>query len=48
MIIKKLYVDSEWVATKNLKRCRLKQWWKGEDDEEALKCWNLELEIELE
>jgi hypothetical protein len=25
MIIKKLYVDSEWVATKNLKRCRLKQ-----------------------
>jgi hypothetical protein len=45
MIIKKIYVDPKWVAAEYLKRCRLKQW-KSEDDEEALKCWNLERKIE--
>jgi hypothetical protein len=47
-IIRKIYVDPKMVAAeyKYLKRCRLKQW-KREDDEEALKCWNLEIKIEL-
>jgi hypothetical protein len=47
MIIKKLYVGLKWVAAEYLKRCRLKQW-KRQDDEEALKCWNLERKIESE
>jgi hypothetical protein len=46
-IIRKIYVDPKWVAAEYLKRCRLKQW-KREDDEEALKCWNLEMKIESE
>jgi hypothetical protein len=46
MIIKKIYVDPKWVAAEYLKRC-IKQW-KSEDDEEALKRWNLERKIESE
>jgi hypothetical protein len=46
-IIRKIYVDPKMVAAEYLKRCRLKQW-KREDDEDALKCWNLEVKIESE
>jgi hypothetical protein len=45
-IINKIYIDPEIIATEYLRRCRLKKWNKSDDDDEMLKCWNLELEIE--
>jgi hypothetical protein len=46
-IIRSIYIDPKWVAEEYLRRgCQKK--WKTLDDEEALKCWNLELEIEAE
>ena len=46
-IIQSIYIDPKWVAEEYLRRGRQKKW-KMLDDEEALKCWNLELEIEAE
>jgi hypothetical protein len=46
-IIQSIYIDPKWVAEEYLRRGRQKKW-KTLDDEEALKCWNLELEIEAE
>jgi hypothetical protein len=46
-IIRSIYIDPKWVAEEYLRRGRQKKW-KKLDDEEALKGWNLELEIEAE
>ena len=43
----KVYVDEEWVAQEYLRRCKAGAW-KGKQDEESLKCWNLERIIEAE
>ena len=46
-LIQKVYVDEEWVAQEYLSRCKADRW-KASEDEEALKCWNLERIIEAE
>ena len=43
-IIKSIYIDPEFVAAEYLHRCKEKKW-KTANDEDALKCWNLELAI---
>ena len=40
-------IDPEFVAAEYLRRCKEKRW-KMANDEDALKCWNLELAIEAE
>jgi hypothetical protein len=44
-IINKIYIDPEITTTEYLHRCCLNKQ-KKKDDDEMLKCWNLELEIE--
>ena len=46
-LLQKVYVDEEWVAQEYLSRCKAGHW-KASEDEEALKCWNLERIIEAE
>ncbi|EJK77243.1 hypothetical protein THAOC_00936, partial [Thalassiosira oceanica] len=46
-LLRKVYVDEEWVAQEYLRRCKAGAW-KSEQDEESLKCWNLERIIESE
>ena len=46
-LLQKVYVDKEWVAQEYLSRCKAGRW-KASEDEEALKCWNLERIIEAE
>jgi hypothetical protein len=46
-LLRKVYVDEEWVAQEYLRRCKAGAW-KIEQDEESLKCWNLERIIEAE
>ena len=46
-LLQKVYVDKEWVAQEHLSRCKA-GCWKASEDEEALKCWNLERIIEAE
>ena len=46
-IIPKMYIDLEWVANEYLIRCK-KGLWKKEEDEDAVKCWNLERVINAE
>jgi hypothetical protein len=40
-IMRVVYIDPEWVATKYLCQCKSVAW-KKESNDEALKCWNLE------
>ena len=47
MIVNSLYIDPDFIAAEYLRRCRQKKW-KKSNDEEALKCWNLELALEAE
>ncbi len=44
-ILRLVYVDPEWVAQEYLRRCKTGVWKEG-DDEDALKCWNLEQFLE--
>ena len=46
-LIRKVYVDEEWVAQEYLSRCKSGNW-KESEDEDALKCWNLERIIQAE
>ena len=46
-LLQKVYVDKEWVAMEYLSRCKA-DGWKASEDEEALKCWNLERIIQAE
>jgi hypothetical protein len=46
-IIDSIYIDPEFVAAEYLRQCKEKKW-KTANDEDALKCWNLELAIEAE
>ena len=46
-LIQKVYIDEEWVAEEYLSRCK-SGIWKESEDEEALKCWNLERIIQAE
>ena len=46
-ILQKVYIDKEWVAKEYLKRCK-KGDLKKENMEEALKCWNLERNIDAD
>ena len=46
-LLRKVYVDEEWVAREYLRQCKAGIW-KSENDEESLKCWNLERIIEAE
>ena len=46
-LIQKVYIDKEWVAQEYLSQCK-SGIWKESDDEEALKCWNLERVIQAE
>ena len=48
-LLQKVYidVDEEWVAEEYLSRCK-SGIWKESEDEEALKCWNLERVIQAE
>jgi len=47
-IIRSIYIDPKWVAEEYFLCSGRQKKWKTLDDEEALKCWNLELEIEAE
>jgi hypothetical protein len=47
MIVNSLYINPNYIAAEYLRRCRQKKW-KKSNDEEALKCWNLELALEEE
>jgi hypothetical protein len=47
MIVNSLYIDPDFIAGEYLRRCHQKKW-KKSNDEEALKCWNLELALEAE
>ncbi len=40
-ILRAVYVDPEWVAQEYLHRCKNGAWKEG-DNQDALKCWNLE------
>ena len=42
-----VYIDIEWVAKEYLRRCKAGVW-KKENTVEALKCWNLERNIDAE
>ncbi len=44
-ILKAVYADPEWVAQEYLRRCKNGAWKEG-DDQDALKCWNLEQLLE--
>ncbi len=44
-ILRAVYVDPEWVAQEYLHRCKNGAWKEG-DDQDALKCWNLERLLE--
>src|SRR5210317_1890960 len=46
-IIPKMYIDLQWVAKEYLRRCE-EGAWKKDDDEKAVKCWNLERVIDAE
>ena len=46
-LLQKVYVDEEWVAQEYLSRCKSGNW-KESEDEDALKCWNLERIIQAE
>ena len=46
-LIRKIYIDERWVADEYLRRCKVGAWGK-KNDEDALKCWNLERIIEAE
>ena len=46
-IIPKMYIDLEWVANEYFIRCK-KGLWTKEEDEDAVKCWNLERVINAE
>ena len=46
-ILPKVYIDKQWVADEYLRRCKAGVW-KSENEEEALKCWNLERIIDAE
>jgi hypothetical protein len=47
MIVNSLYIDPDFIAVEYLQRCCQKKW-KKSNDEEALKCLNLELALEAE
>ena len=47
IILKKVYIDKEWVAKEYLRRCK-EGLWDSKLTEEAVKCWNLERLIDTE
>ena len=46
-LLRKVYVDEEWVAQEYLRRCKAGTW-DSQTDEDSLKCLNLERIIEAE
>jgi hypothetical protein len=46
-IVQNVFIDDNWVANEYLERCKKGKWTKKNDDE-ALKCWNLERIIDAE
>ena len=46
-MVHNVYIDIEWVAKEYLRRCKAGAW-KKENTVEALKCWNLERNIDAE
>ncbi len=46
-IVQNVFIDNNWVANEYLERCKKGKWTKKNDDE-ALKCWNLEWIIDAE
>jgi hypothetical protein len=46
-IVQNVFIDDNWVANEYLERCKKNKWTKKNDDE-ALKCWNLERVIDAE
>ena len=46
-ILQKVYTSKEWVTKEYLRRCK-KGVWKEENTKEALKCWNLERNIDAD
>ena len=46
-IAQNVFIDDNWVANEYLERCKKGKWTKMNDDE-ALKCWNLERIIDAE
>jgi hypothetical protein len=46
-IVQNVFIDDNWVANEYLERCKKGKWTKKNDDE-ALKCWNLERFIDAE
>ena len=46
-LLRKVYVDEEWVAQEYLRRCKAGTW-DSQTDEDSHKCWNLERIIEAE
>ena len=46
-IVQNVFIDDNWVANEYLERCKKGKWTKTNDDE-ALKCWNLERIIDAE
>jgi hypothetical protein len=45
--VQNVFIDDNWVANEYLERCKKGKWTKKNDDE-ALKCWNLERIIDAE
>ena len=46
-IVQNVFIGDKWVANEYLERCKKGKWTKMNDDE-ALKCWNLERIIDAE
>ena len=46
-IVQNVFIDENWVANEYLERCKKGKWTKMNDDE-AVKCWNLERIIDAE
>jgi hypothetical protein len=47
LIVQNVFINDNWVANEYLERCKKGKWTKTNDDE-ALKCWNLERIIDAE
>jgi hypothetical protein len=46
-ILRVMYINPEWVSKEYLTRCKSEKW-KQANDDESLKCWNLERILEAE
>ena len=46
-LIRKIYVDKEWVAQEYLRQCKVGAW-KAHNTTDVLKCWNLERIIDAQ